>query len=257
LGVYDSQAYNASNHGGTVTFGGTFNSAGTYTEWSSIGGMKSNTTDGNVSGDINFYTRLDSSAMTERMRITSGGNVCMGIATSPTDGATLTVSPVSGSNTGQISIIGGPSAGNPKLYLEAPGVNGAGMFYDRSAGLLKVWVGTETNGVSMTSFATSWSSYSDERLKTDLVPIDNALDKIKNIRPFTGRYKTDEEGVSRSFLIAQDIINVFPEAIHESEDEEKTLSLRYTDMIPLMMKAIQEQQSQIESLKAEIQTLKQ
>lgn len=75
LGIYDSQAFNASNHGGTVTFGGTFNSAGAFTEWSGIGGMKSNTTDGNVSGDINFYTRLNSSTMTERMRITSDGNV--------------------------------------------------------------------------------------------------------------------------------------------------------------------------------------
>jgi hypothetical protein len=75
LGIYDSQAFNVSNHGGTVTFGGKFNSAGSYTEWSAIGGMKSNTTDGNISGDINFYTRIDSSAMTERMRIFSDGNV--------------------------------------------------------------------------------------------------------------------------------------------------------------------------------------
>jgi len=73
--VYDSQVYNASDHGGTLGFGGTFNSSGGYTEWSAIGGMKSNTTDGNVSGDINFYTRLNSSAMTERMRITSSGIV--------------------------------------------------------------------------------------------------------------------------------------------------------------------------------------
>ena len=79
--IYDSQAFNVSNHGGTVTFGGTFNSAGAFTEWSGIGGMKSNTTDGNVSGDINFYTRLNSSAMTERMRITSDGNVLIGTST--------------------------------------------------------------------------------------------------------------------------------------------------------------------------------
>jgi hypothetical protein len=208
------------------------------------------------STDAYYINRLDgnhiwlsgSGGNTERMRINSSGRIIIG-ATSPTDNASLTVAPVSGSDTGQISIVGGASSGNPKLYLEAPGINGAGMFYDRSASLLKVWVGTQTNGVSMASFATSWSSYSDERLKTNLVPIDNALDKIKNIRPFTGRYKTDEEGISRSFLIAQDIIKVFPEAIHISDDEIKTLSLRYTDMIPLMLKAIQEQQEIIEQLK--------
>jgi hypothetical protein len=247
----------AINTGGSIGLGGYYNTSNNFIPFANITGKKENSTNDNAAGYLAFLTRNNSTGTGERMRITSGGNVCMGIATSPTDGATLTVSPVSGSNTGQISIIGGPSAGNPKLYLEAPGVNGAGMFYDRSAGLLKVWVGTETNGVSMTSFATSWSSYSDERLKTDLVPIDNALDKIKNIRPFTGRYKTDEEGVSRSFLIAQDIINVFPEAIHESEDEEKTLSLRYTDMIPLMMKAIQELKSENDNLKSRLEVLEQ
>jgi hypothetical protein len=89
--IYDSQAFNVSNHGGTLAFGGTFNSGGSYTEWSAIGGMKSNTTDGNVSGDINFYTRLNSSAMTERMRITALGSVLIGSPIAVDNGAILQV----------------------------------------------------------------------------------------------------------------------------------------------------------------------
>jgi hypothetical protein len=89
--IYDSQAFNVSNHGGTLAFGGTFNSGGSYTEWSAIGGMKSNTTDGNVSGDINFYTRLNSSAMTERMRITALGSVLIGSPVAVDNGAILQV----------------------------------------------------------------------------------------------------------------------------------------------------------------------
>jgi hypothetical protein len=191
----------------------------------------------------------------ERMRITSGGNVLIG-TTSVTDNAGLTIRPVNGANYAQLSIVSNNVSGsNPRLYLEADGINGSGMFYDRNAGLLKVWAGTDAQGVSLASFGTSWGSYSDERLKTDLVPINEALNKIKNIRAVTGRYKTDDIGKSRSFLIAQDIINVFPEAVYKSNDEMQTLSLSYTDMIPLLLKAIQEQQAQIEELKAKTNRL--
>jgi hypothetical protein len=82
LGVYDSQAFNAANHGGTIGFGGKYNSSSAYTEWSAVGGMKSNTSDGDVSGDINFYTRSGGSGMTERMKITHTGNVAINTSNS-------------------------------------------------------------------------------------------------------------------------------------------------------------------------------
>ncbi len=110
IGVYDSQAYNASNHGGTITFGGIYNSSNAYTEWSGIGGNKSNTTDGNVSGDINFYTRLDSSAMTERMRITSSGNLLFNGTSNPGGIGNIYIG-----NSG--SLPGTPSGGGV-LYVE-------------------------------------------------------------------------------------------------------------------------------------------
>ena len=101
-------------------------------------------------------------------------------------------------------------------------------------------VNGSTVGVKLVSGSTSWTTQSDERTKTDLVPISNGLQKINTLRAVTGRYTKDEEGVSRAFLIAQDVKAVLPEAVDEDTDEEKTLGLRYTETIPLLVAAIKE-----------------
>jgi hypothetical protein len=101
-------------------------------------------------------------------------------------------------------------------------------------------VNGSTVGVKLVSGSTSWTTQSDERTKTDLVPIANGLQKVNTLRAVTGRYTKDEEGVSRAFLIAQDVKAVLPEAVDEDTDEEKTLGLRYTETIPLLVAAIQE-----------------
>jgi hypothetical protein len=111
-------------------------------------------------------------------------------------------------------------------------------------------------GVNLVNGATSWAAQSDERFKTDLVPIDNGLEKISTLRAVTGRYTSDDESVSRSFLIAQDVQKVLPEAVSESDDEDKTLTLRYQEVIPLLVSALKESKERIEALEEEVQTLK-
>jgi len=108
-----------------------------------------------------------------------------------------------------------------------------------------------TYGVYLSSpTVTAWASASDERLKTDLKPIENAAQKVSTLRAVTGRFKTDEEGVSRSFLIAQDVQAVLPEAV-DSEDPEK-LGVRYTETIPLLVAAIQELSAELNELKQKV-----
>jgi hypothetical protein len=108
---------------------------------------------------------------------------------------------------------------------------------------------SNTNGVQLSNGATSWVAVSDENLKvmTEWKTFINPLEKIISLRAGTSRYKTDSEDISRSFLIAQDVQKVLPEAV--SVDEDGILGLRYTEVIPLMIAAIQDQQKQIEELK--------
>ena len=112
-----------------------------------------------------------------------------------------------------------------------------------------------TYGVYLANTGTSWISNSDERQKDIIEPIENALTKVNTLRAVIGKYKHDEEGVRRSFLIAQDVQAVFPEAVKIQDDEEAKLGLSYTDVIPLLVAAIKEQQALITSLTARITAL--
>jgi hypothetical protein len=126
--------------------------------------------------------------------------------------------------------------------------------FDWAAGLLTACnmgndgTGSIANGVALAKSATSWSVTSDERLKTDLEPIADGLQKVGTLRAVTGRYKTDDEGVSRSFLIAQDVQAVLPEAVSGTTDDDDQLSLRYTEVIPLLVSALKEAKERIEML---------
>jgi len=130
-----------------------------------------------------------------------------------------------------------------------PYLSNSGQFYVASSGSTGVYL----NGTS----ATSWSSNSDERLKTDLVPISNAVTKVNSLRSVTGRYNTDPTGTSRAFLIAQDVQAVLPEAvgtfqIPESEDKTEYLSLAYQELIPLLVASIKELSAEVTALKAKV-----
>jgi hypothetical protein len=130
------------------------------------------------------------------------------------------------------------------VWGSGPDTNGTYLVYNASS-----------VGVYLGSGSTSWSSSSDERTKTAITPFKNALEKVCTLRAGTGRYLKDEETVSRSFLIAQDVQAVLPEAVNVQNDEIGTLGLQYTDVIPLLVAAIQEQQVMITALTARVAEL--
>jgi hypothetical protein len=114
-----------------------------------------------------------------------------------------------------------------------------------------------SGGVKLTNGATSWASASDERLKDIIEPIANAAEKVSSLRAVIGKYKTDSEEKRRTFLIAQDVQAVLPEAVYSaqqarSEDKTEYLHLQYTDTIPLLVAAIQELKAEVDALKAQI-----
>jgi hypothetical protein len=96
--------------------------------------------------------------------------------------------------------------------------------------------------------ATSWTSASDERLKDIIEPISNAVSKIGSLRSVIGKFKTDSEGTRRSFLIAQDVQSVLPEAVDASNPDR--LGVAYTDVIPLLVAAIKELTARVQTLEA-------
>ena len=72
--------------------------------------------------------------------------------------------------------------------------------------------------------------------------------------------KSDKSPTKRIGFIAQDFVGKFDEVVEKpsrihGESEEKYLGLKYSEVAPILMKAIQEQQQLIEDLKSRIETL--
>jgi hypothetical protein len=183
-------------------------------------------------GSLNFGTNN-----TERMRIDSSGNLLVGTTSALVSG---THSFVSGGASPLTLRNSGSTAG--RFWYTGPDASANYLVYNNSS-----------VGMFMAYGGTSWSSSSDERLKTNLTPIENGLDKVNTLRSVTGRFKTDDESVSRAFLIAQDIQKVLPEAVHVQDDEQGTLGVAYTDVIPLLVAAIKELNAKVTALEAQLQ----
>lgn len=80
LALYDTTSFGA-GVGGGITFGGKFNAAGTIAaQFVSIEGIKENGTDGDFASAFRINTRLNGGNPIERFRISSGGNVGIGIS---------------------------------------------------------------------------------------------------------------------------------------------------------------------------------
>jgi hypothetical protein len=105
-----------------------------------------------------------------------------------------------------------------------------------------------SQGVILNSGATSWSSYSDIRLKNIIGNIENSLDAIKSLSAIKYTLKADLTNKKRVGLIAQEVQKVLPESVEV--DEKGMLSLRYTELIPLLTAAIQELKAELDELKS-------
>ena len=116
-----------------------------------------------------------------------------------------------------------------------------------SAGVVpvKIQVIATSGGVELTNTATAWAAISDERLKDIIEPISNAVAKVGLLRSVIGKYKTDSEGTRRSFLIAQDVKSAIPEAVGGDDD---SMTVRYTEVIPLLVAAIKELTARVQTL---------
>ncbi|MBU0765519.1 MAG: tail fiber domain-containing protein [Bacteroidetes bacterium] len=89
---------------------------------------------------------------------------------------------------------------------------------------------------------------SDRRQKKNIKDIEYGLPEIMRLRPVSFNWKENDTG-TRLGLIAQDVQKIIKEVVVEGDDENKTLGLNYEELVPVLIKAIQEQQAEIEQLK--------
>ena len=97
------------------------------------------------------------------------------------------------------------------------------------------------------------NSTSDERLKKNIKPIDNALADICQLEGVTFDWK--DTGTQGQGFIAQQVEPIIPDVVNTDEDTGMK-SINYVGLIGHLVEAIKEQQTQIYDLKAEIQSMK-
>ena len=195
---------------------------------------------------INYETGnlVFGTSATERARFDSSGNFLVG-TTSLTGKLCVSGSPA----TLSVGTLSGDADGT-YLTIIRPGVTGV---YHRFASTTTYQITNNSAGVSLANGGTSWGAVSDERRKDIIEPIENALVKVATLRAVIGKYKTDDDGKRRPFLIAQDVLKVFPEAVDSTDPD--NLSLLYTEVTPLLIAAIKEQQALITQLTDRIAAL--
>ncbi|MGY8864904.1 MAG: tail fiber domain-containing protein [Methylophagaceae bacterium] len=92
---------------------------------------------------------------------------------------------------------------------------------------------------------------SDERLKKDIAPIDNALSRINHIDGVFFKYK--DSGDKSVGFVAQQIQKVLPEVV--SEDNNGYLGVNYSGVTAVLVEAIREQSSIISDLESRLSKL--
>ncbi|MFC2080545.1 tail fiber domain-containing protein, partial [Bacteroidota bacterium] len=100
---------------------------------------------------------------------------------------------------------------------------------------------------------------SDAAYKTNIIPVDNAVSKLKQVDGVYFDYKgtksaLNDENTHSIGVIAQDVEKVFPQLVKKNMDGLKAVN--YTGLIPVLIEAIKDQQLQLEAQQAEIDALK-
>lgn len=94
------------------------------------------------------------------------------------------------------------------------------------------------------------TAYSDARVKENVETVEDALDKVLNLR---GVYynRTDSDDKRRKVgVIAQEILEVIPEVV--GQDNDGMYNVSYGNIVGVLIEAIKEQQKQIDELKARL-----
>ena len=127
-----------------------------------------------------------------------------------------------------------------------------GVLYATSTSTLATGSALTFNGTNL-SCTGNITAYSDARLKKNIKVIENALEKVKELNGYTFE-RTDIDVGRQTGVIAQEVMNVLPEAVATTYDGKYTVA--YGNMIGLLIESIKELNCQVTSLKEEIDKLK-
>jgi hypothetical protein len=117
-----------------------------------------------------------------------------------------------------------------------------------NARITAVGAGAYANDLNITSTGVLTTASSDEKYKYNILPINYGLNTILQLKPVNFQWIKGEE--NDLGFIAQDVADIIPEAVDTNWNSD--LLMRYESIIPILTKAIQEQQALIKALEQRI-----
>jgi len=176
---------------------------------------------------------------TQAMTLDNSGNLLVGTTSSSitTAGVKLSVYSASSAN---ISIGDSSSVNTDVRYT----------LYSTGASAYRFYVGM---GGTIYATSTSITAISDQSLKTNIKPLETGLTEIMKLQPRRFDW-INGDATNVAGFVAQEVQEVLPDLVgdYKYSDTETKLGLKMGDMIPTLVKAIQEQQAIIEQLKAKV-----
>ena len=207
------------------------------------GGLQLNDTNGD---GISF---VQANGATEYARIDSSGNLLVGTTTS------------SVTNANGIQMLKQVGATKPRLNIATSGYTSTDYPLSIWSTCVSAWRFYVQADGRISAVYTTINSLSDERVKENIRDLDDGLSKVMQLQPRKFDWK---EGKGKNItndrgFIAQEFEQVFPDLVSEWKDEapegEEPYKSVSADLIPTLVKAIQEQQTLIESLTTRIAAL--
>ena len=139
------------------------------------------------------------------------------------------------------------------LRYQVSNVAAQHVFFAGTTSSTSNWLFT-ISGDGNAYMAGTLSQSSDARLKTNIFPITSALSSLLQLNAYHYQWKNQSLDQSTQVgIIAQEVQKVFPELVKENAKGE--LSVNYSGLIPLVITAMKEQQSEIKNLQNKITQL--
>lgn len=208
-------------------------------------GIGSSITAYHVNQSGNLDLRFQAGNDTERMRITSSGNLLIHQSSSSVPGS---------GNTTEGACF--EKAADGSTLFVSRGANASAIFNRNSAGNTVIFnrSGNQHGRIVVNSNGTvSYLNNSDYRVKENVVVLDNAIDRVKQLLPKRFNFIADADITVDGFL-AHEAQTVVPEAVegtHNEVDDDGNPVMQGIDqskLVPLLTAALQEAITRIEAL---------
>jgi hypothetical protein len=166
----------------------------------------------------------------ERARIDSSGNLLVGTTSTMNGvGSDGKIGLQSSGASGNFVV---QNSGDDNIYLAK--VSG----YSNSTFIRFSVNGTGVGSVTTNGTVTLYNTTSDQRLKENIVDAPEFGSVIDSIKVRSFDWKTNQSH-QRAGLIAQELVTVAPEAVHQPEDSEEMMAVDYSKLVPMLVKEIQ------------------